>query len=78
MVATSQIGRKLAHKRAGKQRTPLMSEQDKPTLTPAQVVAQWNAEGVIGAWADRQDIGDSSAYARKLREQAQCREHDAA
>ena len=29
--------------------------------------------GLIGLWQDRNDIGDSSAYARQLREQAQQR-----
>jgi hypothetical protein len=28
---------------------------------------------LIGLWQDRKDIGDSSAYARQLREQAQLR-----
>ncbi len=27
--------------------------------------------GLVGMWADRQDIGDSVSYARKLRAQAQ-------
>lgn len=30
--------------------------------------------GLIGLWKDRKDIGDSTAYARQLREQAQRRE----
>jgi hypothetical protein len=29
--------------------------------------------GLVGMWADRKDIGDSVAYARKLRTQAQTR-----
>jgi hypothetical protein len=29
--------------------------------------------GLVGMWADRTDIGDSVAYARKLRAQAQTR-----
>jgi len=29
--------------------------------------------GLIGIWKDREDIGDSAVYARKLREQAQKR-----
>jgi len=29
--------------------------------------------GLIGLWKDRKDIGDSAAYARQLREQAQSR-----
>ncbi|NBD35799.1 MAG: hypothetical protein GVY30_07345 [Chloroflexi bacterium] len=41
----------------------------KPHLT-AQKLRQ---SGLIGMWKDRQDIQDSSAYARQLREQAQKR-----
>ncbi len=29
--------------------------------------------GLIGLWQDRDDIGDSSVYARELREEAQAR-----
>jgi hypothetical protein len=29
--------------------------------------------GLVGLWKDREDIGDSAAYARQLREQAQKR-----
>jgi hypothetical protein len=29
--------------------------------------------GLVGMWADRKDIGDSVAYARKLRTQSQTR-----
>lgn len=29
--------------------------------------------GLIGLWKDREDIGDSAAYSRQLREQAQRR-----
>ena len=36
----------------------------------AETVALSETDGVIGAWADRQDIGDSSTYARHLRENA--------
>ena len=36
-------------------------------------VGQLRKSGLIGLWQDRDDIGDSAAYARKLREQAQSR-----
>jgi hypothetical protein len=29
--------------------------------------------GIVGLWEDREDIGDSSAFARELREKAQYR-----
>lgn len=33
--------------------------------------------GLIGMWADRTDIGDGREFARRLREQAQSRRHEA-
>lgn len=44
--------------------------------TGADVVAFWKANGLIGDWADREDIGDSVEYARNLRKQAETRSHD--
>jgi hypothetical protein len=41
--------------------------------TGEEIIAYWEAEGVLGAWADRTDIGDSSEYARKLRAKAEIR-----
>ena len=38
--------------------------------TGAEVVAYWMKHGLIGIWADREDIGESVEYARKLRQQA--------
>lgn len=37
----------------------------------AQLVEALREAGVIGAWRDRGDIGDSVEYARELRERAQ-------
>ena len=52
-------------------------EQDSPQAraptTGAELVAYWEAEGVIGAWADRTDIIDSASYARELRRRAKTR-----
>jgi hypothetical protein len=36
-------------------------------------VRQLRQSGLIGMWKDRDDIRDSAAYARRLREQAQRR-----
>jgi len=36
-------------------------------------VRQLRQSGLIGLWKDREDIGDSAIYARRLREQAQRR-----
>lgn len=44
-------------------------KQKRPKLT----VGQFRQSGLIGIWKDRDDIQDSSAYARQLREQAQHR-----
>jgi hypothetical protein len=44
-----------------------------PTPQPPtrMTVGQLRRSGLIGLWQDREDIGDSSVYARQLREQAQ-------
>lgn len=50
----------------------LISSSDKssrPRLTAKQLLNS----GLIGLWQDRQDIGDSTTYARQLREKAQQR-----
>ena len=55
-----------------------------PTTLPPRArltVRHLRHSGLIGLWQDRDDIGDSSAYARQLREQAQRRgdiQHDSA
>ena len=46
---------------------PLPTPQPRARLT----VGQLRRSGLIGLWQDREDIGDSSVYARQLREQAQ-------
>jgi hypothetical protein len=33
----------------------------------------WKQEGIVGKWADRDDIGDSVEFARKLRSEAERR-----
>jgi hypothetical protein len=47
--------------------------QDKPTTGKALLDALV-AEGILGLWRDRQDIADSSSYARTLRAEAETRE----
>ena len=73
MVAMSQIGRKLARKRA---RKAFIEAASRPRLTGAEAAARLVKNGVFGAWAERHDIGDSSVYARELRDKAQWREHN--
>jgi hypothetical protein len=84
MVDTSQIGRKLIHKRrtrwflqrAVQQAIQPHNATSHTSLTPADILAQWDAEGMGEAWATRTDIGDSRDYARQLRETAQRRERN--
>ena len=76
MVQTTQIGRKLAKKRALKarmERAALLPPEPK-RISGKEYIELMEAEGVFGAWANRDDIGDSAEYARKLREQAQNRD----
>lgn len=40
---------------------------------PRLTVGHLRRSGLVGLWQDRDDIGDSSVYARQLREQAQQR-----
>jgi hypothetical protein len=48
--------------------------QPTPPLPRARLtVGRLRRSGLIGLWQDRDDIGDSSVYARHLREQAQQR-----
>lgn len=49
-----------------------------PPSRPPLTAGRLRRSGLIGLWQDREDIDDSSAYARQLREQAQQREdiHD--
>jgi len=47
-----------------------------PTTSPPRTrltVGHLRQSGLIGLWQDRDDIDDSSVYARQLREQAQQR-----
>lgn len=48
------------------------------TPTPAKVMtaADLLQSSLVGIWADRDDIGDSVAFARKLRHQAEHRQRE--
>lgn len=41
--------------------------------TGAELVARLKEEGILGMWANREDIGDSSEFARQLRRKAETR-----
>lgn len=51
----------------------VLSQPAKTELRPYLTVGQMRQSGLIGLWKDRDDIQDSVAYARRLREQAQNR-----
>lgn len=52
----------------------IMLPQPPKAVRPARLtVGQLRESGLIGLWRDRNDIEDSSDYARRLREQAQQR-----
>ncbi len=53
--------------------SPHAAQEKRSVLT----VGQFRKSGLIGAWKDRTDIPDSSAYSRELRETVQRRRrHD--
>jgi hypothetical protein len=72
--------RKVVHakrQRAGSDRTsvpPVVSIPDSagPTAGSA-MLAELQATGFIGMWKDREDIGDSTEFVQRLREQIQAR-----
>ena len=49
-----------------------IGDHSKP-MTGAELVAQLEADGVVGAWANRPDITDSAQFARELRQRAEHR-----
>jgi hypothetical protein len=51
----------------------LLPQPSKTALRSRLTVRQLRESSLIGLWKDRDDIGDSVAYARQLREQAQQR-----
>jgi len=55
---------------------PPIATQPEMPRNGAELVARWQELGVIGAWAHRTDITDSSAYARHLRHLAETRTHN--
>ena len=50
-----------------------LPDRDPTTETGAELVARLRREGVIGAWANRDDIKDSVEFARELRRNAERR-----
>lgn len=48
-------------------------DEPKKPVSGRDLLAALESAGIIGMWADRRDIGDSSEYATQLRRQAQQR-----
>jgi hypothetical protein len=77
-VTASQIVRELleAHLPPGPTAVDAEMEQGAPQTEGQKLVAELTANGMIGAWKERADIGDSVDYARQLRERVWRREQD--
>jgi hypothetical protein len=54
---------------------PTVKRASKPK-TGRELVQALRANGFIGAWKDRTDIGDSIEFAKALRERAQKRDRE--
>lgn len=54
----------------------VLAQPPSSPLRTRLTVGHLRRSGLVGLWQDRDDIGDSSAYARQLREQAQQRGAD--
>ena len=52
----------------------MLPQPPAPSPRARLTVGQLRRSGIIGLWQNRDDLGDSSVYARQLREQAQQRE----
>ncbi len=63
----------LPYKRGDRVEVILLRREPETGLRIRLTVGQLRRSGLIGLWKDRTDIEDSSAYARRLRKQAQQR-----
>jgi hypothetical protein len=52
------------------------TEPETPRGTGRALIEELTANGMIGAWKDRADIGDPTEFARKLRERVWTRTHE--
>lgn len=65
--------RGLPYKKGQRVEMTVRAVQAEKEVRPALTARKLLSSGLIGMWRDREDIGDSVAYARKLRERAQLR-----
>lgn len=63
----------LPYKRGQWVQVIVLPQPQKTVLRPRLTVRELRQSGLIGLWKDRDDIEDSTVYARRLREQAQKR-----
>jgi len=63
----------LPYRRGDRVEIIVLPQADKTRTHIRLTVRQLRQSGLIGLWRGRSDIEDSSAYARRLREQAQQR-----
>ncbi|RMF28557.1 MAG: hypothetical protein D6759_15545 [Chloroflexi bacterium] len=63
----------LPYKRGDRVEVILLRREREPRPRVRLTAGQLRRSGLIGLWKDRTDIEDSSAYARRLRKQAQQR-----
>ena len=63
----------LPYRRGDRVEIIVLPQADKTRTHIRLTVRQLRQSGLIGLWRDRSDIEDSSAYAQRLREQAQQR-----
>jgi len=61
----------LPYKRGQAVEVIILAPPEMPQPRVRLTVGRLRKSGLIGLWQDRDDVGDSSAYARQLREQAQ-------
>lgn len=64
----------LPFKRGQRVEMIVLSEPAVPTARPPLTAADLLASGLVGLWEGREDIADSQAFARQLRDQAQRRQ----
>ena len=63
----------LPYKRGQMVEVIVLPQPQRTVLRSRLTVRQLRQSGLIGLWKDRDDIADSTVYARRLREQAQQR-----
>jgi hypothetical protein len=61
------------HRTEAESRTAAAGATEQKPITGKALLDALNAEGIIGLWRDREEIADSSHYAKELRAAAETR-----